>query len=100
MCSTEADISAGEIMRHGRVACPRSPFASTKLQLNSQPAKKYPPTVSCQCLEYIFLEYIFGVYYVRMYNEAWSLDTDFPVVICIAENSDEMRLEISAKDCL
>ncbi len=100
MCSTETDISDGEIMRHGRVACSRSPFASTKLQLNSQPAKKYPPTVSRQCLEYIFLEYIFGVYYVRMYNEAWSLDTDFSVVICIAENSDEMRLEISAKDCL
>lgn len=56
--------------------------------------------MSRQCLEYIFLEYIFGVYYVRMYNEVWSLDTDFSVVICIAENSDEMRLEISAKDCL
>lgn len=51
-------------------------------------------------MEYIFLEYIFGVYSVRMYDEAWPLDTDFPVVICIAEISDEMRLEISAKDCL
>ncbi|CDE57226.1 unknown [Prevotella sp. CAG:873] len=45
-------------------------------------------------------KHLWSVFPVRMYDEAWPLDTDFPVVICIAETSDEMRLEISAKDCL